>query len=166
VRTPFALLLLASGCAVADPAPTGPRLYFFVGTECPVSNFYAPEIGRLAARIPDSTLVYCERGVTDRSAAAHAAAYRLGLPLRVDSSGALARTFGVERIPTAVLVGADGAVAYRGRIDDRYSPEGKRRDEPRARDLEAAIDAVAAGRPPAVREAPVFGCPLSRETHP
>ena len=49
---------------------------------------------------------------------------------------------------------------YRGRIDDRYSPDGKRRNEPRTRDLEDALDAVAAGRKPAVSETPVFGCPL------
>lgn len=158
-----ALLLALAGCASVPPAEPAPRLLFFVGAECPVSNFYAPEIGRLGRRLPGAALVYAE---AYGAARAHAAEYGLGLPVRSDPQGVLAKTCGVERVPTAVLLGADGAVLYRGRIDDRYSPEGKRRDEPRTRDLEAALDAVASGRLPSVRETPVFGCPLPKESNP
>jgi hypothetical protein len=139
------------------------RLLFFVGAECPVSNFYAPEIGRLGRRLPGASLVYAD---PEASALAHAAEYRLDLPVRSDPKGCLARACGVQRVPTAVLLGSDGAVLYRGRIDDRYSPDGKRRNEPRTRDLDVAIDAVAAGRRPDVCETPVFGCPLPKETKP
>jgi hypothetical protein len=139
----------------APEARPGVRLLFFVGAECPVSNFYAPEIARLGRKLPGAALVYA-----DGDARSHASEYGLDLPVWTDGRGALARSCGVRRVPTAVLLGADGAVLYRGRIDDRYSPEGKRRQEPRVRDLEEALDAVAAGRRPSVSETPVFGCPL------
>ena len=155
-----ALLLVLASCSSAPAADPAPRLLFFIGSECPVSNFYAPEIDRLGRRVPGAALVYVDREPVAR---AHASEYRIGLPVRSDPQGSLARTCGVERVPTAVILGADGAVLYRGRIDDRYSPDGKRRDEPRTRDLESALDAVAAGRVPSVRETPVFGCPLPRE---
>ena len=159
-------LLFVAGCSaetgfdLADAGePIAPVLFFFVGPECPVSNFYAPEIERLSKRGVHTVLVYPGPGVTEETAARHAGEYRLTAPRMLDPEPSLARRFGVAKIPTAVLVDLRG-VAYRGRIDDRYSPDGKRRQEPRSRDLEAAIEAVLAGRKPEMKETPVFGCPL------
>ncbi len=55
-----------------------------------------------------------------------------------------------------------GKVLYRGRLDDRYSLDGKRRDEPREHDLQEALEAVLAGREPTVRETKAYGCPLPK----
>jgi hypothetical protein len=157
------LALLAAGCSAPAhglPGVEGLRVLFFVGPECPVSNFYAPEIERLSKRGPQALLVYSEPGVTEEIAARHAREYRLTAPRILDPDHAYARRLGVSKIPTAVLVDGNG-ILYRGRIDDRYTPEGKRRAEPRSRELEAAIDAVRAGGRPEVSETPVFGCPLA-----
>jgi hypothetical protein len=51
---------------------------------------------------------------------------------------------------------------YRGRIDDRYSIQGKRRDNPTTHELIDALEAVLAGKVPAVRESKAFGCPLPK----
>lgn len=152
-----ALLLTLAACA-GGPTPQGPALIFFVGAECPVSNFYAPEIRRLgdewAARGP-VWVVYAEPGLALEDATAHAERFKLGGTIILDPKRSLAQAHGVTRIPTAVVPGE-----YRGRIDDRYSPEGKRRNEARTHELEDALTALAEGRAPAVRETPVFGCPL------
>ena len=153
------LVLLAAGCSGPAHGAEGPRVLFFVGSECPVSNFYAPEIERLSKRGIEARLLDSEPGITDAAAARHAEAYRLSAPRILDPDHSHARRFGVARIPTAVVL--DGSrIAYRGRIDDRYTPEGKRRPDVRTRDLELAIDAVRTGRSPDVNETPVFGCPL------
>ena len=73
----------------------------------------------------------------------------------------LADETGVQTTPEVVLL-TKNELVYRGRIDDRYSLGGKRRDEPRTRDLQNAIDAVLAGKLPAVRETKPFGCPLPK----
>ncbi len=65
-------------------------------------------------------------------------------------------------MPEAVVVSRDGKLVYRGRIDDRYATSGKRRDEPTTHDLSAAVDAVLAGKAPAVSQTKVFGCPLPK----
>lgn len=44
------------------------------------------------------------------------------------------------------------SVLYRGRIDDRYTADGVRREEPTTRDLEAALTAVVAGKKPPAAE--------------
>lgn len=154
----LACVMGLAGCA-GRPAAEGPALLFFVGAECPVSNAYAPEIHRIAGEWSDRGgrvwIVYPEPGLRLRDAEAHADRFGLTGTLILDESRSLAAAHGVTRVPTAVVPGA-----YKGRIDDRYSPEGKRRDVPRSHDLEDALNALAHGRAPAVRETPVFGCPL------
>lgn len=153
------LWVLGVGCAGA-PEPAAPvTVRFFVGTECPVSNFYAPEMRRLyeawAPRGVAFQAVYAEPGVQAEAARSHADRYGLPFPVVLDGERALADGCGVTRLPTAVIDGA-----YRGRIDDRWSADGKRRDVPRTHELEDALAALASGRAPAVKETPVFGCPL------
>lgn len=153
------LALLAAGCATPPPAPPPVTVRFFVGSECPVSNFYAPEMRRLAEawgpRGVVFQIVYPEPGIQPVDALRHAGRYGLSCPVVMDAERVLAAECGVTRVPTAVIDGA-----YRGRIDDRYSPDGKRRDVPRTHELEDALTAVVAGRVPDVKETPVFGCPL------
>lgn len=136
----------------------------FLGTECPVSNGYAPEMERIfqesAKRGIAVVGVYAEPSLTQAEAAAHGKEYGLSFPRSLDPEQRIASAAGVARMPTAVVFDAVGKIVYRGRIDDRWSPQGRRRDEPRTRELRAAIDAVVAGRAPEVSEAPAFGCPL------
>lgn len=137
---------------------------FFVGVECPVSNFYAPEMERVRAEYADRgvafQLIYSEPDAAAERVAAHVAEYGLTLGALLDPGQALARQAGVNRVLTVVVASAEGNVLYRGRIDDRFSEDGKRRDEPTTRDLRDALDAVLDGKTPAMRETPVFGCPL------
>jgi thiol-disulfide isomerase/thioredoxin len=136
----------------------------FLGTECPVSNGYAPELSRLAAAFGRKGVlflgIHADPDVTGEAARKHAAEYRLSFPIALDPRQELARLVGATVMPQAVLLSPTGEVIYRGRIDDRYSTEGKRRDDPRSRDLEKAIEAVLAGKSPPVRETKAFGCPL------
>lgn len=136
----------------------------FLGTECPVSNAYAPEMERIFQESKSRDVavvgVYAEPTVTAAEAEAHGKEYQLTFPRSLDPEQAIARAAEVKRMPTAVVFDAKGQVVYRGRIDDRWSPEGKRRDVPRTRELRDAIDAVVAGRVPKVREAQPFGCPI------
>lgn len=136
----------------------------FLGTECPVSNGYAPEMERIhldaAKREVAMIGVYAEPTVGQAEADAHRKEYALTFPTVLDPEQRIAKQAEVVRMPTAVVLDAASKIVYRGRIDDRWSPQGKRRDVPRTRELRDAIDAVVAGREPAVREAPPFGCPL------
>ncbi len=137
---------------------------FFVGVECPVSNFYAPEMTRLANQYSDRGvafyLIFSEPDVKADRAEGHIQEYGLPGQALLDPLQALARQVGVNRVLTVVGAAADGDVLYRGRIDDRFSEDGKRRDEPTTSDLRDALDAVLLGKAPTIRETPVFGCPL------
>lgn len=137
---------------------------FFLDTECPVSNGYAPAMTALAGKHGRDTVavfgVISDAQTTADTARKHAAAYKLPFPVLLDPRQTLARPAGVRVVAEAVVLAPTGEVLYRGRIDDRYSATGKRRDEPTTRDLDDALTAVLAGKPPAVRETKAFGCPL------
>ncbi len=136
----------------------------FLGTDCPVSNFYAPEHARLAKVFAEKGVVFygihADPDVTAAAAARHAADYRLPFPVLLDPAQAVTRQTGVRVVPSAVVLSPDGQVLYRGRVDDRYNAAGVRREVPTTHELEDALKAVLAGKAPPVAETKAFGCPL------
>ena len=155
---------VAGGLSPPPATPVGggrPALLVFVRTDCPISNRYAPELARLGqrfgARGVARMLVYADGG-----AATHAKEHGLDWPFAEDLDGALARRYGATATPEAALFDAQGRLAYRGRIDDRFPEYGKARPTPTRRDLVDALEAVLGGRIPATRRTPVVGCPLPR----
>lgn len=138
----------------------------FLGTECPVSNGYAPEIARLTKGYVEQGVrffgVHSDPDVTAEIAAAHAKEYSLPLVLLLDPAQKLAAQAGAKIMPEAVVLSSGGQVLYRGRIDNRYTLEGKRRDQITVRDLAAALDALLAGRAIAEPLVPAFGCQLPK----
>jgi peroxiredoxin len=137
---------------------------FFLGIECPVSNGYAPEMQRLAARFgPRDVLflgIHPDAEVSSEAAACHAAEYDLAFPILLDPDQELTRQVGVRVTPEAAVLDGSGQVLYRGRIDDRYGPDGKRCERTSTHELSDAIEAALAGRTPAIEYREAFGCPL------
>jgi peroxiredoxin len=142
----------------------------FLGTECPVSNSYAPEYARLAKAFADKGVVFYgihpDPDVTAADAAKHAAEYRIPFPVLLDPTQAVTRQTGVRVVPSAVVLSPGGEVLYRGRVDDRYTPDGVRREVPTTRDLERALQAVTGGKAVRVAETKAYGCPLPEPAGP
>lgn len=136
----------------------------FLGTECPVSNGYAPELARLAKRYGEAGVrffgIHADPEVTADIARTHANEYGLPFSILLDPKQKLAGEARATTMPEAVVLKADGQILYRGRIDNRYTAEGKRRDQVTVHNLAAALDAVLAGKAVAHAETKAFGCPL------
>ncbi len=161
--------------AMTRPDPTGKAwavrpdgakavVLFILSVECPVSNRYAPEMARLAAEFGGKGAVFYgvhpDPDVTPDRAGRHAAEYKLPFPVLLDPDQRLTRSAGATRVPTAVVLGPDGAVRYLGRVDDRHVGVGRAKAEPARRDLAEALAAVLDGKTPAVARTPVVGCEL------
>jgi AhpC/TSA family len=137
---------------------------FFVLADCPISNAYAPEIGRICAdcekRKVATFVVHADPDVTMDQVRTHAKAYGFACPLLRDPAHVLVKKTGVTTAPEVAVLTPDGKVAYRGRIDDWYVGLGKRRAAPTRRDLRDALDAILQGHPVPTPTTTAIGCPL------
>jgi peroxiredoxin len=135
----------------------------FIGLECPVANAYAPEVQKqIAATKAQKILwlgVHSEPGVTKDEATKHAAEYKLTMPILLDSEQKLAAAVGAKKLGQVVVL-QNLQVVYRGRIDDRFATNGKRRDEPSTHELQDVLAAIAQNKPVVVSETEAYGCPI------
>lgn len=160
----IALLTAAVRLPTASFAPSpSTEILFFIASDCPISNAYAPEIQRIcrdyANRGVRCTLVYEDPGITTDGIRAHLSAYGYGsIETRVDDAGTIARRAGATVTPEAALVDAKGSLRYRGRIDNFHAALGKPRQRVTSRDLRDAVDAVLANRTVARPRTPAVGC--------
>src|SRR5688572_12333558 len=155
----LAALILSLLVAQADRL----TVYVFSTTDCPISNRYAPEIKRLAAKFDGQAkfvLVYPVPTDSPELIREHARKFAYPFETMRDTQQKLVKQTGVKVTPeVAVMRGS--TLLYRGRIDDRYVDFGKDRPAPTERDLEDALAAIAAGKPVAVRETQAIGCYLT-----
>lgn len=142
--------------------------FFFVGTDCPISNAYAPELGRIASEFEKEKLsfhiVYVVRDLDVNSAAEHAKAYGYRGSIVLDRELRWARTLGVTHMPEAVVLSPKGEIIYQGRIDDRYpAAGGKRREHPTSFDLRDALSAFVRRETINHPRTKPVGCPVDYE---
>jgi hypothetical protein len=149
-----------------DPLAAGApaTVLLFVSTTCPISNRYAPEVRRLRDRYAPRGVafwaVYPGERETSGAVAEHVRAYdAAGAALR-DPDHALVRRAGATVTPEVAVFRPGGALAYRGRIDDRFAGFGQERAEPTRHDLAEALDAVLDGRAVEVPSTTPLGCAI------
>jgi hypothetical protein len=181
------LLLLSGALAVGAPGPVTVRdvegrawapltvapgevhLLFFVSSECPVSNRYAPEIDRIAeaflTKHVHSFLIYATPSIDPSSVRASVKEFhaKTASPAIIDTDLTLTTTTGVTVTPEVAVL-THGGTAYRGRIDDLYVNAGQTRRTAQHHDLRDALDAVLAGRPVAQSNTPAVGCFIESKT--
>jgi len=158
-------ILLLSACASPEKPAPGASVFFFITTDCPIANSFAPEIKRIiaeyGARGVQFTIVYTDLTQPVEAARRHAEEYGYNTLVLVDADRLQCRKYGITVTPEAVVVDGHGNRVYRGRIDDRYLAPGQYRLQPSTRELRDAIEAVLAGRPVPVAETKAAGCPLT-----
>jgi thiol-disulfide isomerase/thioredoxin len=138
---------------------------YFVTTDCPLSNGYAPEMNRIEqAYAPRGVLFFAVQGDTtipDEEVRRHARDYGYRFPALLDPRQILAHYTGATVTPEAVVLSPEGAVLYLGRIDNKVEDFGKTRVEATEFDLRDALDAVLAGRPAPHLRTRALGCAIT-----
>jgi len=139
-----------------------PVVLIFITNDCPIANGYVPEINRIyekySVRKVKLTLVHVDPKLSDEAALQHAREYALKPPVVIDRKHELVRLSGAEVTPEAVAFDSEGKIVYRGRINDRYTGFGDRRNTVREHNLRAALDAILGGRKVKVKETQPWGC--------
>jgi hypothetical protein len=78
----------------------------------------------------------------------------MAVPYVIDENQSVAKAFGATVTPEAYLFDKGGKLVYHGTIDDNH----KQPDQVSKRYLKDALDAVSAGKAPAVGETKSMGC--------
>ncbi|HSU53129.1 MAG TPA: redoxin domain-containing protein [Candidatus Dormibacteraeota bacterium] len=151
-----------SGVAHHPLAPgdkTGSVLIFY-GQDCPISNSYAPEINRIVATFTNFAfyIVQVDPDLKIEAAKQHARQYALRPPVLLDPDHELVRRAGATVTPEAVVIGKNGDIVYRGRIDNLYLEPGKKRTSATSHDLRDAIESIQGGHRVKLKETKAIGC--------
>jgi tetratricopeptide (TPR) repeat protein len=143
-----------------DLAAARATVFLFGSTTCPCANDYVPRMRELAKRYApegvDFYLVFSSPDVERKQVKEYVSSRGVRFPAVQDAEGRLAEQLGAKKTPTAVVVGQNGRVLYRGRIDDNPDPVAVRRQ-----DLREALDAVLAGRPVPTSVTEAIGCSIA-----
>jgi len=139
------------------------NVLFFIASDCPISNSYAPEIQSLCRDYTTKgvgcSLVYEDVGIDAGSMQKHLSEYRYGtIPAVIDSQRKIANRARATVTPEAVVVDSKSEIRYRGRIDNFYAALGKPRQQVTAHDLRDALDAVLSGKAVPNPETKALGC--------
>jgi len=139
-----------------------PAVLFFITHDCPVANKMVPEMRRIAKDFSGKaqfTLVYADPELDPKMLAKHQTDFTLAQINSVhDQKHQLVRAVGATITPEAVVVLANGVIAYRGRINDFYEDFGKPRRVITQHDLRVALKAVLVGQPAPKPRGDCIGC--------
>jgi len=149
---------------VSPPNKKGTVL-FFITVDCPIANRYAPEIARIASKYSSKGFVflriYAENMISPAQVIKHGNEFGLTKILAViDANHYLVNKIHPKVTPEAAVVGPDGRLLFRGRIDDSYMDHGRYNAKPTRRDLREALEDVLAGRAVRLKNVPAVGCDI------
>jgi len=142
------------------------EILFFVTHDCPISNFYAPEIQRICsqygAKGVSCALVYVDPSLNAAAVRKHLADFGYeGIPAILDGGHQVVDRAGAKVTPEAIVVGHDGKIVYSGRIDNFYAGLGKPRRQATTHDLRTALEETLAGKPVTTPKTSPVGCYIS-----
>lgn len=153
----------SEGARIAVPAESAKAtVVLFVAVDCPIANRYAPELSRLQKEYEPKGIaflrVYVDTFFEAKDLKEHGEEFSLTMPAFLDAKHELVKLLGATVTPEAAVVGPDGTLLYRGRIDDLYLEHGRVRLEEPRRDLRIALDEILRGEPVSVPRTPAIGC--------
>ena len=135
---------------------------FFIMTDCPIANRFAPEISRISQDYEKRNVafyvVHIERELKAARAREHAQEYGFSIPVLLDRRRELVKFCGASVTPESVILSPEGKVLYRGRIDDRYAALGHARAQPTKRDLRQALNEILKNKTVSTPRTKAIGC--------
>lgn len=123
-------------------------VFVFASYDCPISNRYAPDVGRLYERFAQHAqfwLVYPDPTIAPAMLHQHGVEYAYPFGALRDLKHELVALTGVKVTPEVAVFDSSRRLMYRGRIDDRVVEFGKVRVVPTRRDLEDVLQRMVAG---------------------
>ena len=153
----------------ADYLTTDVVVLYTMGTWCPISNLYMPEMSRLQERYGEQGLqilgINSDAGVNQEDVAKHVEDYSVAFPVLMDRGQRIANMIGATRTAEAFVLDGQRIVRYHGRVNDRFGYTYKKVTATRD-DLEQAIVEVLANRQVSIPTTPPLGCVIPSINNP
>lgn len=150
---------------LADFAEKKVVIVFSMGTGCPISNLYLPDLIAAQKQYGEQFLqvigINSQAGDTREEIAEHVQKFGINFPVLCDPDQTVADLLGIQRTAESFLLDTQRVVRYHGRIDDRNSYTTKREKAERD-DLKIAATELLDGKPISVPNTPVEGCLIAR----
>ena len=162
-RLPEFSVRTVDGTEISSEALRGSKVTVvgFVSTKCPVSAAYNQRMLTLYREFSSRGVGFVFLNSNSNETAADIQAYvkqaRLEFPLYRDPENRVADLFGAQSTPEMFVLDSDGALRYRGAIDDAQNEA-----RVKVRGLRLAIEAVLDGKPVETERTRAFGCALHR----
>jgi thiol-disulfide isomerase/thioredoxin len=152
--------------AGASLTPSGRWMVLvFLSPECPVANAEIPVLNALANEFGSRGFsfvgVYADPTLTLTELRRHVSDYRLAFPAADDRAQRVVHATGAKYTPEVFVFAREGALLYRGRIDDRVDDFGAARPTATRQDLREALLALADGRSGPFPGQAGFGCSIA-----
>ena len=136
----------------------------FASNDCPVSNRYAPEMGRIHKRFAavgvQFWLVHADPDETPADIEKHLKDYHYSFGAIRDTRHELVKLSQARTTPEAAVFLPGGKLIYHGRIDDRYADLGKERSKATRHDLIEVLELIAGGKTPTFNATRAIGCSI------
>lgn len=144
-----------------NPQSSTATVLIFTSTRCPVSNAYNERMDALYKQFSGKGVQFVFLNANSNEPASevaeHGKSHGLSYPVLKDEWNILADRFGARSTPEAYVLDRTGTLLYHGSVDDAQNPA-----RIQNRPLQAAIEAVLAGKPVPVAETKAFGCTIKR----
>jgi hypothetical protein len=149
------------------PAPGAKAtVLIFITTDCPIANRMGPEIKRITDEFSPKGatfyFVYVDPTIGREETLRHFDSRNFSGFAVLDARHDWVRALRAAKTPEAMVLDPQGALLYRGRIDNTYEDHNRRRVRATRRDLRDAIAAVLGGRRTPLEETLVVGCDIPK----
>lgn len=152
--------------AIPD-AKSKATVLLFVAVDCPISNRYAPEMGRIYRDFNEKGVsfvrVYVDSSVETKEITQHGIDFKMPSFALLDSKHQLVKALGMTVTPEVAVIGSNGALVYRGRINDLYMEHGRLREGDFRQDLRESLTEYLAGKPVSKPRTTAIGCGIPDE---
>jgi len=143
----------------ADLKNAAATVFVFSSTTCPCADRYNGRVSDLASELAPQGArffqVFSGNEAEPDTVRRYTSSRKITLPVILDPQRSLAVRLGAKVTPTAVVLGRDGRIRYRGRIDDNPDPQAVVRH-----DLRLALQSVLQNAPAPRPEARAIGCTI------
>ena len=146
-----------------DAVETRFTVYYFLGEECKICQYYTPQMKDYHKTYASDSLsfvgLFPNKYSSTGGVIEFSEKYQIPFPLKLEFFATKTKLFDIKITPEVVVYDNEhDKILYKGRIDDSYVRIGKRRSVPTQFELEDVLQKIVTGQEVTTSPGPAVGC--------